>query len=71
MRYVMCISNEGYEVSLVPRKVYQVVDDAWGEQHGMVRVIDESGEDYLFEVDRFVPVELSPAAAEAFARAPV
>jgi hypothetical protein len=70
MRYVMCVNNTGYEVSLAERKVYRVLEDAWGEEHQMLRVIDETGDDYLFEADRFVPVSLTPAGAAVFDREP-
>jgi hypothetical protein len=66
-QYVMCIDNDGYPVSLDLLRVYQVVPDAKAESHEMVRIIDNSGEDYLFEADRFVPVELSKTAQSAFA----
>ncbi len=64
--YVMCIDNEGYEVSLDLRKVYRVLPDADAEVHGMIRIIDNSGEDYLFEADRFLPVSISGIANDAF-----
>lgn len=64
VRYVLCIDNEGYTVSLELRKVYRALPDPDAEDHGMIRVVDESGEDYLFEADRFVPVEV-PAEAQA------
>ena len=47
-RFVVCLNNEGYEVSLEARKIYWVIPDKLGEEHGLVRVIDESGEDYLY-----------------------
>lgn len=62
-KFVICIRNDGYEVSLERRKLYEVVEDADAAQHGQIRVIDESGEDYLFSSDLFVPVEL-PIEAE-------
>ena len=64
-RYVVCINNTGYGISLEVRKVYRVIPDEMGDAAGMIRVIDETGEDYLFEMDRFVPVELSADAAAA------
>ena len=62
-RFVICIRNEGYEVSLERRKLYEVVEDVDAARHGQIRVIDESGEDYLFSSDLFVPIEL-PKQAE-------
>ena len=64
-RFVICVSNEGYEVSLELRKVYQVLPDPAGAEHGMIRVVDESGEDYLFPEECFMPVEVSGATEEA------
>jgi hypothetical protein len=63
-RFVLCIRNEGCE-DLEPRKVYQVLPDEAASEDGYVRVIDESGEDYLYPQDYFVPIELPQAAEEA------
>lgn len=49
-RAVRCKENTGYELSLTPRQVYVVIPDA-AEVNGMLRVIDDTGEDYLFEAD--------------------
>lgn len=68
-RYVVCIRNDGYPESLELRKIYETLPDPWAESHLMIRVIDESDEDYLFPADMFVPIELPLAAEEAFARA--
>jgi len=46
-RFVICVDNSGYEVSLERRKIYRSIPDAKAESLGQVRVIDESGEDYL------------------------
>lgn len=61
-RFVVCLTNEGYEISLEPKKLYAVVDDPDAEKHGDIRVIDESGEDYLFPATYFAAIEL-PAVA--------
>jgi hypothetical protein len=66
LQYVVCISNKGYPASLELRKLYQVVPDSEAESHQMIRVIDESGEDYLFPADMFVPVDLPKVAMDAF-----
>ena len=66
-RYVLCLSNMGYPASLEPRKVYEVIPDAEGAKHGLIRVVDESGEDYLYPKDMFAPVTLSRASSRAFA----
>jgi hypothetical protein len=57
-KFAVCVKNDGYEVSLELRKLYEVLDDAFADEHGMIRVIDESGEDYLFSQKYFVRVEL-------------
>lgn len=62
-RFAVCIRNEGYEVSLELRKLYEILDDAEARELGQIRVIDESGEDYLFPDDYFALVQL-PAATE-------
>jgi hypothetical protein len=64
--YVMCIDNEGYDASLEIRKVYRVLPDPAAAAHGLLRVIDNSGEDYLFEADRFVLVTVRGLATAAF-----
>jgi hypothetical protein len=46
-RLVVCVANGGYAVSLEKRKIYVVLRDAGAEKHGMLRIVDESGEDYL------------------------
>lgn len=59
--YVVCVSNEGYPASLEPRKLYQLQpDDGLPEDH--LRVVDESGEDYVYPARLFMPVKLSVAA---------
>lgn len=57
-RFVVCISNDGYEASLERRKIYVSLPDVKAKRHGMIRIIDESGEDYLYSKNRFRPVRL-------------
>ena len=57
-QFVVCVKNKGYEVSLERRKIYQVLPDPEAAKHRQVRVIDESGEDYLFPQSFFSPIEL-------------
>jgi len=64
-RFVICIRNSGYLASLELRKLYEVLDDPVAEKDDMVRVIDESGEDYLFPSDMFVAAPLPTAVEEA------
>jgi len=66
-RFVLCIRNEGYQASLDPRKVYRLVADPQAESKGMLRVVDNSGEDYLFPSDYFVPINVPSEANVAFA----
>jgi hypothetical protein len=65
--FVFCVDNQGYDVALEPRKVYVRMSDPPAEKLGMVRIVDESGEDYLFPADLFVPIQLPSAALRAFA----
>lgn len=62
-RFAVCINNSGYAASLEVRKLYEVVDDPQAESDAMIRVIDESGEDYLYSAARFVFAPL-PASVE-------
>lgn len=64
-RFVVCLDNEGYEASLERRKIYQVLPDSSAERTGHIRVVDESGEDYLFPRRLFEDIELSPALKRA------
>ena len=57
-RFVVCIDNSGYEASLELRKIYPVLPDADAARDGDLRIIDESGEDYLFAADRFLAIEV-------------
>jgi hypothetical protein len=60
-RFAVCVRNDGYEASLERNKIYAIVPDDDAERDGDLRVIDESGDDYLFSADRFVAIEV-PAA---------
>jgi hypothetical protein len=64
--FVLCMKDSGYPESLEVRKVYRVVPDADALSHGLIRVVDESGEDYLYPKDFFVPIEVPAAARPAF-----
>ena len=63
-RFVICLKNEECE-DLEPRKVYRVLPDEAAAEDGYIRVIDESGEDYLYPRDYFLPIELPQAAQKA------
>lgn len=62
VHFALCLNNKGYPASLEVGKVYFVIPDDQAAAHGYLRVIDESGEDYAFEANRFVPMELPLAA---------
>ena len=55
--FAVCINNRGYPASLELHKIYQVISDGTAQADGDIRVIDESGEDYLYSSDRFVEIE--------------
>lgn len=57
-QFVVCLRNKGYKVSLERRKIYQVLPDPEAAKHMQVRVIDESGKDYLYPQSFFAPIEL-------------
>lgn len=57
-RFVVCIENSGYPASLELHKIYRIVPDADAARDGDVRVIDESGEDYLYPAEWFAAVDL-------------
>lgn len=59
--FVLCVDNTDYEASLITRKVYEVIPDEQAEQDDFIRVIDESGEDYLYHSSHFVFIELPSA----------
>lgn len=56
--FMICVDNRGCEASLEIRKLYEVLTDKKAEKHHQIRVIDESGEDYLYPVRFFAPVRL-------------
>lgn len=67
-RFALCVSNEGYPASLEPRKLYQVLPDDEAEALDHIRVIDESGEDYLYPRRLFRELEISAALEEELRR---
>jgi len=62
---VVCIENDGYAVSLEKRKIYVALRDAAAEKHDMLRIVDESGEDYLYPKAFFRPIALPQAVKRA------
>ena len=70
-QFVVCIKNDEYPASLEVRKIYQVLPDERTAQHQYLRVIDESGEDYLYPMEYFVAITLPHIAEEVFSTATV
>ena len=64
-QFVICVKNKGYEGSLESRKVYQVLPDPDAAKHRQLRVIDESGEDYLYPERFFAAIELPQSVRKA------
>lgn len=56
--FVICVDNTGYEASLITRKVYETIPDEQAEKDDLIRVIDESGEDYLYHTSHFAFIQL-------------
>jgi hypothetical protein len=63
--FLVCVNNKGYQASLELRKIYQAMPDSGAARHRLLRVIDESGEDYLYPRDFFLPIELPKAVERA------
>jgi hypothetical protein len=59
--FALCIDNVDYQASLIPGKVYRILPDPRAAKDDLVRIIDESGEDYLYHKDHFVFVDFPPA----------
>ena len=62
---VVCIDNEGYAASLEKRKIYVAMRDSDAEKHGLLRIVDESGEDYLYPKAFFRSIALPDAVRRA------
>ncbi len=58
--FVVCIDNSEYEASLEMHKVYRAIPDPVAADEGLVRIVDESGEDYLYPAERFAPIKVPP-----------
>jgi len=66
--FVVCINNEGYPASLELHKIYRVVSDEDSVANEDLRVIDESGEDYLYPSSYFAPIKVPAAIEESLLR---
>ena len=67
-QFVICVDNRGYPAALEVRKIYRKLPDPKAARLGLLRVVDESGEDYLYPVGFFMPVRLSAAVLRALRR---
>ncbi len=63
-QFAVCLNNEGYQASLEVGKIYRVIVDDEARAAGLIRVIDESGEDYAFSANRFYPIEVPKPVEE-------
>lgn len=68
-QFAVCINNTEYPASLELHKIYRVLPDEDAAQDGDIRVVDESGEDYLYPAEYFVPIEVPREVAESLIRA--
>lgn len=68
-QYVICVRNQGYEVSLEKRKIYRITPDKTSSELRLVKIIDESGQPYLYPQQFFIPIRLSQPVLKAIDRA--
>jgi hypothetical protein len=69
-RFAVCINNIGYPDDLKVRTVYQVLPDESAARSNRIRVVDETGEDYLYPADYFVLIDVPPEAQKALRQTP-
>jgi hypothetical protein len=69
LKFVVCIDNKDYPASLELHKIYRVLPDEDAAADGDLRVIDESGEDYLYSGERFVPIAVPDAVQKSLLKA--
>ena len=65
-KFVICVNNEAFPLDLTIHKVYRVIPDERADKHGMIRLIDDTGEDYFYPTPMFLPVEVSAQVEETF-----
>ncbi len=68
-RFAVCVKNDGDEASLERNKLYVILPDPDADREGDVRVVDESGEDYLYPAQWFVPLEVPKAVEDSLLKA--
>lgn len=64
-KFAVCVNNADYPASLELHKIYRVLPDEGAAADGDLRVIDESGEDYLYPADRFIPIAVPDAVQKS------
>ncbi len=69
LKFAVCVNNTDYAASLELHKIYRVLPDEDAAVDGDIRVIDESGEDYLYPAEWFVPIDLPQAVEKSLLRA--
>lgn len=69
-RFVVCVNNDDYPASLDVRKLYHTLEDKEAERHNFLRVVDESGEDYLYPAHYFMALFLPGEVEEALTNLP-
>lgn len=69
-RFAVCIDNEGYLASLEKGKLYRVIPDSVATAHNLIRVVDESGEDYAYPTRRFFPISVPQELKKVLVKAP-
>jgi hypothetical protein len=67
--FVVCVKNRGYQASLELRKIYVMIPDEDAASTGHVRIIDESGEDYMYPSEWFIAIQLPKAVSKALLQA--
>ena len=67
-RYALCVKNRGYAAALEVRKLYRVLSDHVAEKRGLLRVVDESGESYLYPAGFFLSIDLPRAAIRVLSK---
>jgi hypothetical protein len=68
-RFAVCVCNDGFPAALELHRIYRMLPDAQGERHGLVRIVDESGEAYLYPEEYFIPAELAADPQQELLRA--
>ncbi len=64
--FVLCINNEYYETSLERRKIYKAIQNDFIKKNGLIRVVDETGEDYLYPLEYFLRIEIPEETEKIF-----